>query len=585
MYNKLLLKFAKYTEYNSLQDIINNTSKEEQLNKILSIIKMYIENNDQIYKFFIDKDHLTNKNDVIEFFNFFSSKKLFIYIDSIKEQIASKYLLLNQYSVKNINTLAIDIVNFLKEHFNIIRSLNKYVTDNSIEFINNYFHSEKVIPSDQKYTKIMQAEDLGLLSDEEDPIGSIHTIYKVDVNNRVGPFVDIDNRIVPAQAGEKTHGQIINRYLKLGYSNDKVWFRTNKKIIKQHADSFAFGHFCKNNVIIIDSLTNTTMDQVVKDLQDDGYNEKIYLYIPDTARCGNACRKARLSLSKIIVANKDINSFNDLFDNFSKDVIDNCIYSSIMYTIDSEFFRTILNNTKLPNMKEIFNFFKKINLDILQKHIQDKIDIISKDILNSLKLSSEIDIKNELMQYINANIIESVQKRIGETFDKYIYDEFRNGQFLDKITQAKDLGTINDAKEQGTYIIRTDFNNRECAFVDADHKILISKHGETHGQILSNYLKEKKNQVFGKNRKRPSEKDIKERLELNSWAFGHICANDVLIIDSMTNITIDEVINDLNKDGYTGKVYLFEFEDKSKYYGLATRKAKFIPRRLCTRVI
>lgn len=285
----LMNKYAEYTSYNNLYDIIDNTSDDEQIENLINIIQIYILS-DNIYEYFIQSYKLNTVQEFQTFFNIqYNSDYLLEYLRSIKEQIASKYLVMHQYTVENINKLSKDIIDIISEQSFQLRKLVNLV----IMHVNNFI--SKHMKDNTFDEPIYEAEELGLMNDNEDPINGDHMIVEVDINNRIKPFVDLDHIIVEAEAGEQTHGQVINRYLKLGKSKEKSWFRTDRRVIKEHAKQFAFGHICNNKVIVIDALIDMTMDDVVQDLKAADYSDyKIYYYDNILSEFGLATRKARL---------------------------------------------------------------------------------------------------------------------------------------------------------------------------------------------------------------------------------------------------------------------------------------------------
>ena len=241
------------------------------------------------------------------------------------------------------------------------------------------------------------------------------------------------------------------------------------------------------------------------------------------------------------------------------------------YIINSKFFEFILNQNFIKNMQDIHNFFNNFDINLLKEYIyKNCYNNICEDL--SKILNAQID--DNIYEYIynNSYIMTEIMNRIHINFGKIIYRNFfEQGKYLDKLTQASDLAELDDRINQQTYIVRTDVGNREKAFVDIDHNILVSKNNEIHAQLFNRYV-EKDNVRFNRGRRRPTEKDIKSKTNIKCWACGHI-ANNIYIIDSLNNITIDEVINDLHEYGIHSKIYSFEYINKNIYYGLATREA------------
>lgn len=281
---KVLL--ADYRTYKSLWDIINKTSEERQLNNILKIVKIYI-NSDNVYNYFITTNNLMDLNEIDKFFNItLDTYQILEFLTSIKDQLATKYLLINQYEVNNIQQLGDDIIQLLDDNIMKLYPFREQVAYNFVKFLERNSNNPNL-----QY--IRKAEELGLLTDEEDPIGKTHKIIRVDIRNRKRPFVDINHHIEEAKNGETTHGQILNRYFKMNRSDKEAYFRPSKRQIEEYEKHLAFGHLCNNNVIIIDTLMNLTIDEVVEDLKKQNYTDKIYYYIPTAAEFGDATREAK----------------------------------------------------------------------------------------------------------------------------------------------------------------------------------------------------------------------------------------------------------------------------------------------------
>lgn len=242
------------------------------------------------------------------------------------------------------------------------------------------------------------------------------------------------------------------------------------------------------------------------------------------------------------------------------------------YFISSDFIEFVLKKDYIKNMKDIYNTFENLDINLLKEYLQS---IEPQKISDELAKSINHPVNIDLYTYIyNSNyIISELIKRIQLNFSKIIYREFfEQGKYLDKLTQAKDLADIVDKKGQQTYIIRTDVNNRDKAFMDIDNEILLSEHNENHQQLFNKYL-QKYNVRFHRGKRRPKKDEVLSKTKVKAWAYGHI-SNNVYIIDGVNNITIDQVLQDLKKKGITGKVYSFEYANNSVYYGLATREAK-----------
>lgn len=242
------------------------------------------------------------------------------------------------------------------------------------------------------------------------------------------------------------------------------------------------------------------------------------------------------------------------------------------YFIDSNFIEFILKKDYIKNMQDIYKVFENLDINLLKEYLQTiELQKISDELAKSINKLVNIDLYEYI--YKSTYIISELIKRIQLNFSKIIYREFfEQGKYLNKLTQAKDLANIKDTKGQQTYIIRTDVNNRDKAFMDIDNEILLSEYNENHQQLFNKYL-QKYNVRFHRGKRRPKKEEVLSKTKIKSWAYGHI-SNNVYIIDGVNNITIDQVTQDLKKKGVIGKIYSFEYVNNSVYYGLATREAK-----------
>ena len=280
------------------------------------------------------------------------------------------------------------------------------------------------------------------------------------------------------------------------------------------------------------------------------------------------------NLNKFIIANLGnyIDKYKQKYITANINNIDDNKIISLMeeYIISESFFAFILNKSFIKNMQDISDVCTNIDINLIKEFI--KINCYEE---LYKKASTNMSIE-EFYQYIfsQANIINKIKQYISKEFDRQIYNNFfMQGKYLDKLTQASELFNLKDEIKQQTYIIRTDVNNRDKAFVDIDHHILVSETGENHSQLFNRYTQEKKGVRLYNGKRRPKVKDIQAKTDIKCWAYGHI-SNKVYLIDGVYNMTDDEVINDLKKFGILEKIYSFQYANGSKYYGTATREAR-----------
>lgn len=210
-------------------------------------------------------------------------------------------------------------------------------------------------------------------------------------------------------------------------------------------------------------------------------------------------------------------------------------------------------------------------------HLRENKNIYS-DLINSSQLKSKIEgllidrnyeyvlsfLKNEgLDEDVNLifDIIDELDndlliKSIILTINDYLTDnkeEVLNYVKKMKILQGplyiEEINDINDKIGDSLKILKyPDFDNRDSAFVDIDGEVLISNKGQTHGQLIQEWL-----DTFDKKLEngwyRPEDNEIKELINAKYTAFGHII-NDCIIIEEATlnDTSIEQVISDIKEN-------------------------------------
>lgn len=318
--------------------------------------------------------------------------------------------------------------------------------------------------------------------------------------------------------------------------------------------------------ILMNQIDGANIDDFATNIYDVFNNNMMLLFLINRNINKNKFIYHQASLLKKAVFDANINENIDQY----------IIGALCEYIITPEFFEFILKQDNIKNIKDIHDTCNNIDINLIKEYINK---YCYYKICDSLSKDLNEKIEDDIYDYIynNDNIIQEIKNRIQYNFSKIIYrDFFEHGKYLNKLTQASDLANIQDKKEQQTYIIRTDINNRDKAFIDIDHHILISEPGEIHKDLFNRYTA-KDNVRFNRGRRRPTKKDVETKTDIKCWAYGHI-SNNIYIIDGVNNISIDDVVNDLKKQGVSDKIYSFEYINNSNYYGLATREAKKVNR-------
>ena len=185
----------------------------------------------------------------------------------------------------------------------------------------------------------------------------------------------------------------------------------------------------------------------------------------------------------------------------------------------------------------VLSFLKEKGFDEDVNLIFDIIDELDKDLL----ITTIIFTINNYLVDNRKDILEYVEKM--------------------KIHQRSiDINKIDDIKdeigESSKILKRPDYDNRDFAFVDIDGEVLISNEGQTHGQLIQEWLdtfdKELENGWY-----RPKDTEIKELTDAKYTAFGHVI-NDCIIIEDATlnDVSIEQVISDIKENNIDyNKIY------------------------------
>ena len=181
---------------------------------------------------------------------------------------------------------------------------------------------------------------------------------------------------------------------------------------------------------------------------------------------------------------------------------------------------------------------------------------------------SREEFKDDVNDYIVENLYDDIENDVMDNITKFLDNkkEEHDTFYYKNLSTIDNLYHLNDTLGEETEIEGDwlDFNNRDAAFADIDHQILISNKGESHAQLINKYFNdigtdEKLNDSWY----RPDVEEIEEKSGAERVAFGHIIG-DVWIIEDTTlmNMSVEDVINDIKASGkeYT-KIYSYDRSD------------------------
>lgn len=262
-------------------------------------------------------------------------------------------------------------------------------------------------------------------------------------------------------------------------------------------------------------------------------------------------------------ASEEIHSLNDYYKLYGNDIITNFIFDELLKLATSEdAINWYIQDCHTPIERS--TKLERIKTNIIYNYLESRIGDITKDLLNTYKVTLADDFDEQELQSAVLSIYDqSLAKEISEYCKKYAADkiEAKDEEFyhLDidpfNIKIVKDsVGDINQLTS------RIDYNNRTAAFVDIDGQILISNNNETHAQLINKYLSKNEGGRLDDDWYRPDVEEVSELTGASKIAFGHICQCDVWVIEEIacTNISVDEVVSDIKKSGNEySKIYSY----------------------------
>ena len=251
-------------------------------------------------------------------------------------------------------------------------------------------------------------------------------------------------------------------------------------------------------------------------------------------------------------AYKEIKFLNEEFyNNYFIDILPSWELAIITVETPAEVFN------ESDQKEKVINSFLSDYLNVILYNVYEKLDLtVNENIENTLN--------KEVLTTLNINeIIDNLTISIGEFLDsktdKILKQLKEDGLIAPETIDIKDIPKLeNNVGDEYMLTEQLDYDNRDKALVDIDGNILIGKNGQTHAQVIQDYLDEiSSDKKLEDDYYRPSDDKLDEILNSEYSAFGHIVDNNILIEETtLDNITIDNVIQDIkNNDVYYEKIY------------------------------
>ena len=206
--------------------------------------------------------------------------------------------------------------------------------------------------------------------------------------------------------------------------------------------------------------------------------------------------------------------------------------------------------------------------NVINSFLSDYLNVILYNVYEKLDLTVNENIENtfnkEVLTALNINeIIDNLTISIGEFLDsktdKILKQLKEDGLITPETIDITDIPKLeNNVGDEYMLTEQLDYDNRDKALVDIDGNILIGKNGQTHAQVIQDYLDEiSSDKKLEDDYYRPSDDELNKILNPEYSAFGHIVDDNILIEETtLDNITIDNVVQDIkNNDVHYEKIY------------------------------
>ena len=212
----------------------------------------------------------------------------------------------------------------------------------------------------------------------------------------------------------------------------------------------------------------------------------------------------------------------------------------------------------LPNKEEVVNDILDRILDAVCSEMGYKLGVDDSNLI--LEVIDELD-EDEVIEQFISNIYA-----ILEVNQDSILEELKAKRIID--SNLLDLDEVSDIDDSigKTYELngKLDYDTRDSAFVDIDGTILISNKGNSHAELIQEYLDNNSiDKQLNNNWYRPDEEEVNDILKSDYTAFGHILDNNIFIESNwLENTTINQIVNDINNAGIDyNKIYEYVNEE------------------------
>lgn len=522
-----------------------------------------------------------------------------------------EFIYLNEYSIIDDATyleFAEKINNDLDLHIENINNLVDFIKYCFTKHISNQRVFDKFSNLRTEYFNTVAHEKISTIENNGDTVGDILTLPEnypdLDIATRDKPFVYINGNIFVGTINQ-SHGELLNHVL----DTDKIdFYRPSETSLKKYdVEQVAFGHII-SNIAFIDKSDSVSDDDVASVLRENYPDiKKVY---------SDMSQNEIVRLAKIVTASNYLQSY---IDEYGQDTMENAILNAYHYEDDSyihhcleellpadydveaqpaawkkihdmtleqlikfstfgdeiEIAKSVLNYAGIPydNDMDLYNFQKEIANYFYDK-LFDKYRSFAEPLYNKILLRAEND-----MEYFNEH--GNTYNNTNDTQDNTPVTNFVGG--YDKVEQIQDLKDLDDDIDDYVELDENiDYDTREAAFIYLDGKIVEGNNGESHGQILNNYLSKSNDNLYpyidegGNGWIRPKEKVVKELTGAEAIAFGHL-SNNMAFIETCENCSPEEVIEALKEEYNLDKIYILNAFNEPNLKRVAALESELAP--------
>lgn len=204
--------------------------------------------------------------------------------------------------------------------------------------------------------------------------------------------------------------------------------------------------------------------------------------------------------------------------------------------------------------------FQEANAEYAKGTFEEFIKHIDKTEIERM-VSEELDDDsitfNTIVSFINSNhFCKADLTKMYERFKSRHHKDEKDG-----LLNPSEVKTLNDSVGDVTrFDGHIDFDNRDKCFVYIHpNQLLVSKKGQSHTQLLQDWCVNNDTDFeSGKTEERLTKQELKD-IDINKCSFGHI-VDSIAFIDSVQNVSLDEVTKALTNEGFTE---VYELNDKA----------------------